>query len=164
MATPQKPAARQKVLPIKAPQESRPPAISQVLEAEKSWHDKSKDDVEARIEEIRAEDKIGEVLHHAPFVSCQSPVQVWGVKIKGQVPPYIFGRWYFRASENCIVDTFYGQQEYDAADVEGRRKLAHSMGTRYAALGPKHSRYPIKDPKVKNPLPSMVEQLTQKVK
>ena len=73
-----------------------------------------------------------------------------------------FSRWYFGIAGGVVVDLFKTQKEYNAADVEGRRKLAHKYGSRYAALGPKHSRYPLGDAKLRALYPSMVEQLEQK--
>ena len=132
-------------------------------QAEKQAYAESQAECEAKIEELRASDKLGEIMDHAPYVEDQSITQVWGLKAAGDaVAGYVFKRWYFMGKDNAIVDTFMTEELYDAADVEGRRKLAHKYGTRYAALGPMHSRYPHKDAKLRKEYPSMQEQLAEK--
>jgi len=132
-------------------------------QAEKQAYAESQAECKTKLEELQAADKLGEIMDHAPYVSDQSITQVWGLKAAGDVVEgYIFKRWYFMGKDNAIVDTFMTQELYDISDVDGRRKLAHKYGTRYAALGPMHSRYPHTDAKLRKLYPSMQEQLAEK--
>ena len=99
----------------------------------------------SRIEQDKAAaqeaDKIGSVVDYGPHITDQSPTQVFGMALidacKGDVkriPAWRFKRWYFR--DKIIIDFFSRQQEYDAAQVEARRKMAHQFKFKYAALGP----------------------------
>lgn len=139
-------------------------------ESQKRAHDESEADFNEKRAALLAADKFGEVMQNAPFASYQCPTQIWGVKAAAE-KQYVFTRWYFMAKDNVIVDLFEKQEQYDAADVEARRALARKYGTRYAALGPRHSRFPVAIPKnekaadkaIRLSLPSLVEQLAQKV-
>ena len=130
-------------------------------EADQQAHDESKAEIEANLEALRAADKLGEFMDHAPYVTEQGTTQIWGIKSAPE-KQYTFSRWYFMAKDNAVVDLFVKQEAYDAADVEGRRALAHRFGTRYAALGPNHSRAPHTDAKLRKAYPSLVEQLAQR--
>lgn len=140
------------------------PAVTQEAE-EKEQFAQSTQDFEAALDRARAADKFGEVMAFASYVTDQSPTQVWGRRVLNgeSVPPYVFSRWYFRGNDNAVIDLFLTQEKYDAADVEGRRAMSHKYGTRYAALGPMHSRQPHADKKLRAQFPSLVEQLAQKV-
>ena len=155
-----KAASMQKTLPVRHPGES--PETPE--EQEKREFDRSEQHFKAKMDEIRAKDKIGEVLDYAPFATNQTPAQIWGFKLKEEdcASPIRFCRWYF--GNGVVVDFFRTQKEYDAANVEVRRALVHKYGGRYAALGPRHSRYPLPDPKMRAKYPSMTEQLEQKGK
>ncbi len=124
-------------------------------------------EVEQKIEAMRAGDKIGEVeeIDYAPCAFKQSPSQCFGGQViidyggTEKLPDYIFSRWYF--GKKIIIDTFTSEEKYISADVEGRRKMAHKYGFKYAALGPGHSRYPLKDAQLRKQFPSMIEQLNE---
>ena len=124
--------------------------------------------MEQRIELDRALDKIGSIdeIEHTACAFDQSPSQCFGGQViidyggTDTLPAYSFSRWYF--GKKIIVDLFMTEEKYNAADVEGRRKMAQRYGFKYAALGPKHSRYPLKDAAQRKKYPSLVEQLAQK--
>ena len=132
-------------------------------EAERQEHEVKQAEHEDIMDAIRDADKLGDFMDHAPFVTDQSTTQIWGLKSAPE-PVYNFSRWYWMVKQNAVVDLFKKQEDYDAADVEGRRALAHKYGTRYAALGPNHSRAPHSDPKLRKLYPSLVEQLAQEAK
>ena len=160
----QSPASHQRTMPdtgLPRLRAAATPIPTDKGEADQQAHDESKAEIEANLAALRAADKLGEFMDNAPFVTDQSTTQVWGIRSAPE-KQYSFSRWYFMAKDNAIVDTFEKQEAYDAADVEGRRALAHKFGTRYAALGPKHSRAPHADAKLRKAYPSMVEQLAQR--
>lgn len=130
-------------------------------EADQQAYNESKAEIDANLAALRAADKLGETMDFAPFVTDQSPTQIWGAKAAAELQ-CSFSRWYFMAKANAVIDLFPKQELYDGAGVEARRAMAHKYGTRYAALGPKHSRAPHKDPKLRKQYPSLVEQLTEK--
>lgn len=138
------------------------PAPESPEQAEKKAYERSKQEFEDKMAELRAQDKIGEMMDHSTYVTDQSPTGVWGVKAAAE-RICTFSRWYFMVKDNAIIDTFMTQALYDAADVEARRAMAHRYGTRYAALGPSHSRLPHKDAKLRKLFPSMMEQLAGKI-
>jgi hypothetical protein len=131
-------------------------------EAEKRAHDESQAEIDQNLEALKTADKFGEMMDHAPFVMNQSPTAIWGVKASGE-KQYNFTRWYFMAKDNVVLDLFLTHEAYDAAEVEKRRDLARRFGTRYAALGPMHSRLPHKDAELRKQFPSLVEQIAQGV-
>ena len=142
----------------------KPPADK--AEAEKAFQKEGEADVEAALAAMRAADKFAEVMDNAPYASEQTPIQIWGVKAAAE-KQYRFSRWYFMAPNSAIVDLFMRQDLYDAADVEERRALALKYGTRYAALGPQHSRHPFpgskpEDKARREKFPSLTEQLAKK--
>jgi hypothetical protein len=130
-------------------------------EAEKEAYETSLAECEDNLATLRATDKLGEFMDQAPWVGGQTTTQVWGIKAAPE-KVYTFTRWYFMTKDNAIIDLFPKQELYDAADVEGRRAMAHKYGTRYAALGPKHSRAPYQDKALRKQYPSLVEQLSEK--
>ena len=156
-------------LPASIRSDSSAPAETRA-EGQKRAHDESEADFNEKRAELLAADKFGEVMENAPFASFQCPTQIWGVKAAAE-KQYVFSRWYFMAKDNVIVDLFLTQELYDASDVEARRSVARKYGTRYAALGPKHSRFPLPVPKNEKPAdkaerlahPSLLEQIAQKV-
>jgi len=152
-------ASLSKVLPV-----TNRPVPSDPDAEEKRQFQQSEKDFKAKMDEIRSKDKISEPLEYAPYATNQTPAQVWGFKLQAADDTYRFrfSRWYFGIPGGVIVDLFKTQKEYDAANVEKRREIAHKYGSRYAALGPRHSRYPLNDVKLRKLYPSMVEQLEQK--
>ena len=128
-------------------------------EEERRAYEESKAEIEASLAALRAADKLGEVMENSPLVCDQNTTQIWGAKACAE-KQYTFSRWYFMG--RAIVDLFITQELYDSAEVEARRALAHKYGTKYAALGPSHSRRPHADPKLRKMFKSMVEQLAEK--
>jgi hypothetical protein len=97
--------------------------------------------VDQKQAEERATDKIGSVVDYGPYVTDQSPTQVFGAGVidlfsgdVSRIPKWMFKRWYFR--DKIIIDFFHTQRSYNEADVESRRKMARKFNVRYAALGP----------------------------
>ena len=158
------PATRQKALRLSQDHPRAKPADEEEAQ-DRADEEAVKDKVQAK----KTADKIGQVeeIEHAPYASDQSVTQCFGMPIieayGGKVedlPRFHFKRWYFGLK--IIVDTFRSDKEYEAAQVEERRALAHKFGHRYAALGPFHSRYPHGDPEMREKYPSLVEQLEEK--
>jgi hypothetical protein len=160
-----KPASRQRTPRIQPAPASLPPEAN----AEAAKDAQEAQDIKDRQRAKKAADKIGQVpeLTDAHYSIDQSPTQCWREAVidhfKGDVdriPKWLFKRAYFALK--IIVDTFYTQSEYDRAQVDDRRALAHKMGWKYAALGPNHRREPHPNPKERDPrFPSMVEQLAK---
>ena len=124
--------------------------------------------VQAKLADQAASNKLAIVdrLNGLEFVVDQSISQAFGnavVKHFGgnadMIPHYRFSRRYIGAPTVILVDLFRRQQDYDKADVEGRRLLVHAFGGRYAAAGPGHSRMPHKEKSLREKYLSIHEQL-----
>ena len=147
------------------------PAPGTLAEAEKAAYDASLGDCEAAIEKMHDSDKFRKLMDSDAYATEQTPTGIWGAKAAGEKQVY-FSRWYYRGLDNAIIDLFLTQELYDEADVEARRAMAHRYGTRYAALGPHHSREPLRVPgtsdeakaeqaRLRKAYPSAWEQLAQ---
>lgn len=137
------------------------------VEQEQRQDQKDVAQVEAKLANQKADDKLQvvDVLEGKEWIISQSLTQSFGMKtiehFKGDVsliPKWRFSRRYL-GEKTILVDLFRKQKDYDAADVEARRKLVNKLGGHYAALGPGHSRLPHKDKALREKYPSLVEQL-----
>lgn len=122
----------------------------------------------ALAEEAEAErkenDLVGEPLNWSAFVLDQNVAQCFGQAViddnggdVSALPKWRFRRRYLGVK--VIVDLFQTRGQYEAAQVEERRKMCSRYGFRYAALGPDHSVYPIEDKARRAKFPSLIEQL-----
>lgn len=119
-----------------------PTATTQEADTVEAKQDRAEiESVEAKQAAAKESDRIGSVVDYGPHVVDQSPTQIFGMALINacngdvrRIPKWRFKRWYFR--DKIIIDYFSTKREYDEAQVEQRRKMAHQFGFKYGALGP----------------------------
>ncbi len=134
-----RPASSSRRISVRPPEETPSPESTERAESHQDRADLAA--LEQKKAEAQASDKVGSVVDYGPYVTDQSPTQVFGMAVidmfngdVSRIPKWLFKRWYFR--DKIIVDLFTTPRAYAEADVESRREMARKFKVRYAALGP----------------------------